>query len=56
MHLAGPLLDDAQEELPDNPKPLEELQGCLKGAEKIRARLIEIANERASLKAQAWGT
>lgn len=56
MHLAGPLLDDSQEEPPANPKPLEELQGCLKGAEKIRNRLIELCTERASLKAQAWGT
>lgn len=56
MHLANPMLDDAQEEPPVNDQPLKDLQGCLKGAEKIRERLLIVCNERASLKAQAWGT
>lgn len=55
MHLANPFLEDCQEELPADETPLKELHGCLKGAEKIRGRLVEIATERASLKAQAWG-
>lgn len=56
MHLANPILDDSQEEPPVNEQPLQEIHGCLKGATKIRERLMVICNERAALKAQAWGT
>jgi hypothetical protein len=49
------MFDDAQDEPPANEQPLKELQGCLKGAEKVRERLVVICTERAALKPEAWG-
>ena len=56
MHLANPFLGECQEEpIPEN-TVLETMQECLRHAEHARKRLIEITQERASIKQQAWGT